>query len=235
MLRSRGWGEIMFTKLRNLYYKIKYSNLKSNAGAVGVIIGNKKDKDDFNARIEEIAARTSPCYKTNDEVLAYIREKYNLTQITPSRSAVANYKVNYIMNVCPEVLKTPEYKLTDGNKSPSRKQMQAFHENSNKRFSEALDYPMEKLGIELECYTFTYGLSDSSEVIFKINADKTNDHLGLSSSVNRSVSEEEQKIISNIHNEIDVFKGVTKEDIDNRTNRFLGYAMAVVELEKNKE
>ena len=146
----------MFTKLRNLYYKIKYSNLKSNAGAVGVIIGNKKDKDDFNARIEEIAARTSPCYKTNDEVLAYIREKYNLTQITPSRSAVANYKVNYIMNVCPEVLKTPEYKLPDGNKSPSRKQMQAFHENSNKRFSEALDYPMEKLGIELECIVLAF-------------------------------------------------------------------------------
>lgn len=225
----------MFTKLRQLYYKIKYSNLKSESGAVGVVIGKKKNKDDFNAMLEEIAARTSPCYKTNDEVLAYIREKYNLTQITPSRSAVANYKVNYIMNVCPEVLTTPEYKLPDGNKSPSRKQMQAFHESSNKRFSEAFDYPMEKLGIELECYTFTYALPDGSEVIFKINADKTNDHLGLSSSVNRSVSEEEQKIISNIHNEIDVFKGVTKEDIDNRTKRFMGYAMAVNELEKNKK
>ena len=47
--------------------------------------------------------------------------------------------------------------------------------------------------------------------------------------------EDGEMIISNIHNEIDIFKGVTKEDIDNRTNRFLGYAMAVVELEKNKE
>ena len=51
----------------------------------------------------------------------------------------------------------------------------------------------------------------------------------------KTVPKKKKKIISNIHNEIDVFKGVTKEDIDNRTNRFLGYAMAVVELEKNKE
>ena len=68
-----------------------------------------------------------------------------------------------------------------------------------------------------------------------IVSDKTHDQLTLSSSVNRSVTPDEQMIISNIHNEIDIFKGVTKEDIDNRTNRFLGYAMAVVELEKNKE
>lgn len=222
----------MFRKLRNLYYKIKYSNLKG--GAVGVIIGNKKSKTDFDEKVAEIADRTLPCYKTNDEVLAFIRERYNLIPDTLSKSAVANYKVNYIMNVCPEVLTTPEHKLPDRKKSPSRKQMQIFHETSNQRFSEALDYPIEKLGLELECYTFTHPLSDGCDIIFKVVSDKTHDQLALSSSVNRSVTPDEQRIISRIHNEIDVFKGVTKEDIDKRTNRFLGYAMAVIELEKNR-
>ena len=41
----------MFRKLRNLYYKIKYSNLKG--GAVGVIIGNKKSKTDFDEKVAE--------------------------------------------------------------------------------------------------------------------------------------------------------------------------------------
>lgn len=228
----RKWAVIkMFTKIRNLYYKIKYSNLKG--GAVGVIIGNNKSKTNFDEKVAEVADRTTPCYKTNDEVLAYVRERYNLTSDTLSRSAVENYKVNYIMNVCPELLETPEYKIPQGKKAPTRKQMQMFHENSNKRFSEAFDYPMEKLGLELECYTFTHHLADGSDITFKIVSDKTHDKLALSSSVNRSVTPDEQKIISRIHNEIDVFKGVTKEDIDNCTNRFLGYAMAVIELEKN--
>lgn len=220
----------MLTKIRNLYYKIKYSNLKG--GAVGVIIGNKKSKTDFDEKFAEIAERATPCYKTNDEVLSYIRERYNLTPDRLSRSAVENYKVNYIMNVCPKLLETPEYKIPQGKKAPTRKQMQMFHENSNKRFSEAFDYPMEKLGLELECYTFTHPLADGSDITFKIVSDKTHDQLALSSSVNRSVTPDEQKNISRILNEIDIFKGVTKEDICNRTNRFLGYAAAVIELEK---
>lgn len=235
MLCSRGWGEIMFTKLRNLYYKIKYSNLKSDSGAVGIIIGSNDSKDDFNIKLEELAERTLPCYKSNTEVLNHIKEKYNLTPVTLSKSAVANYKVNYILNVCPEVLNTHEYKLPQGKKAPTCKQIEMLRENSNRRFSEAFNYPIEKLGLELECYSFSHQLSDGSEIIFKIVSDKTHDQLTLSSSVNRSVTPDEQMIISNIHNEIDIFKGVTKEDIDNRTNRFLGYAMAVVELEKNKE
>lgn len=136
------------------------------------------------------------------------------------------------MNVCPEVLTTPEYKIPDDKKSPTRKQMQTFHENSNKCFDEALNYPIEKLGLEIEGYIFTYILSDGYEIEFRIITERTHDHFALSSSVNCSVSKDEQKIISKIHNEIDIHKGVTLEDIEKRTNRFLGYAMAVIELEK---
>ena len=222
----------MFEKLQKLYYKIKYSNLKSDSGSVGVIIGKKKNKDDFNKKFEKIAMRTSPCYKTNDEVLAYIRERYNLKSVALSKSAIANYKINYIMSVCPELLATPEYKIPDSKKSPTRKQMQTFHENSNKRFSEAFNYPDEMLGLELECYIFTYNLLDGNEIEFRITTERTHDHFALSSSVNRTISEDEQKIISKIHYEIDIYKGVTLEDIEKRTNRFLGYVMAVIELEK---
>ena len=222
----------MFTKLRKLYYKIKYSNLKSGSGAVGVIIGSKKNNDDFNHRLDEIAEKTSPCYKSNDEVLVYICERYNLKSVTLSQSAVANYKVNYIMNVCPEVLTTPEYKIPDSKKSPTRKQMQAFHENSNKRFDEAFNYPDELLGLELEGYIFTYTLSDGYEIEFRITTERTHDQISISSSVNRTISADEQKIISRILNEIDIYKGVKQEDIEKHTNRFLGYAMAVIELEK---
>lgn len=222
----------MYMKLRDLYYKLKYRNLKSGAGAVGVIFGSKKKNDDFNAKLEEIAKRTTPCYKANDEVLTYIRERYNLTPATFSNTMLENYKVNYILNECPEVLTTPEQLLPDNGKAPTRKQMEEFHENNNKRFEEAWSYPIEKLGLEFKTYIFEYILPDGYKVKFDVIAEKNKDRLSITSTINRIVSDDEQKLIRRICDEIEIYKGVTQEDIDNRTKRFIGYAAAVIELER---
>lgn len=219
-------------KLRDLYYKLKYRNLKGSAGAVGVIIGSKKNKDDFNERLEEIAKQTTPCYKTNDEVLAYIRERYNLIPASFSDTTLENYKVNYILNECSEVLTTQEKHLPDNGKAPTRKQMEEFHENSSKRFEEAWSYPIEKFGFEFETYIFEYVLPDGYKVKFNVIAEKTKDRLSITSTIDRIVSDDEQKMIRRIYDEIEIYKGVSKEDIENRTKRFIGYAAAVIELEK---
>ncbi len=219
-------------KLRDLYYKLKYRNLKGDAVAVGVIFGNKKKKDDFNEKLEEVAKQTTPCYKTNDEVLIYIRERYKLVPATFSDTMLENYKVNYILNECQEVLMTPEKHLPDNGKAPTRKQMEEFHENSSKRFEEAWSYPIEKLGFEFKTYIFEYVLPDGYKVKFDVIAEKTKDRLSITSTIDRIVSDDEQRLIRRIYDEIEIYKGVTQEDIDNRTKRFIGYAAAVIELEK---
>ncbi len=200
---------------------------------MGIIIGSKKKKDNFNEKVEEIARRTTPCYKTNDEVLAYIRERYVLTPATFSNATLESYKVNYIMNECPEVLTTPEIPLHDNGKAPSRKQMQKFQESSNKRFEEAWNYPIEKFGFEFETYTFYYAFPDGYKAEFKLISEKTMDRLSIQSTLDRTAIEDEQKTIRKIFDEIDIYKGVTKEDIENRTKRFIGYVAAVINLEKD--
>ncbi len=222
----------MLMKLRNLYYKIKYKNLKGSACAVGVIIGDKKKKDDFNIKLDEIAKRTQPCYKTNDEVLSYIRDRYVLTPATFSKSTLENYKVNYIMNECPEVLTTPEIHLPHSSKSPSRKQMQKFQENSNKRFDEAWNYPIEKFGFEFETYTFYHTFTDGYKAEFNLVSENTMDRLSIQSTLDKTATEDEHKIIRRILAEIDIYKGVTKKDIEKRTKRFIEYAASVIDLER---
>lgn len=220
-------------KLRDLYYRLKYRNLKGSAAAVGVIIGGKKKKDDFDKKLDEIARRTTPCYKTNDEVLAYIREKYNLTPVEFSKADVENYKVNYIMNNCPEVLTTPEYSLPDNRKSPTKKQMQAYNESSDKRFKEAWNYPIERLGIEFDKYIIKHKLSDGYEAEFTLVVERTKDQIFMSGGIiGHTVSEDENKLIRGIFADINIYKGVTQEDIDNRTKRFIGYSAAVMDFEK---
>lgn len=222
----------MLVKLRSLYYKLKYRNLKGSSGAVGVIISNRKKKDDFNEKLVEISKRAVPCYKTNEEVLEYIRNRYILTPVIFSKSILENYKVNYIMNEYPEILATPEVHLYDNRKAPSRKQMQEFQESSNKRFEEAWNYPIEKFAFEFETYKFYYAFPDGYKAEFSLISEKTMDRLSIQSSLDRKSTEEEDKLIRRILDEIDIYKGVTKEDIENKTERFIGYAAAIIDLER---
>lgn len=217
-------------KLKDLYYKLKYRGI--GAGAIGVFHSSKKKKNDINEKFDKIAERTLPCYKTNDEVLSYIRGKYDLTSTPISTAEIENYKINYILSSCPELLSTSEEPIFTSDKTPTRKQMKVFSENTNKRFEEARNYPIEKLGLKLEAYTFEFLLPDGYAVKAKIIAEKTKDLLSVSSSVDRITTDEENNLIRSIFNDIDIYKGVTQEDINKRTKRFLGYAAAVIDMER---
>jgi len=61
--------------LKQLYYKLKYRN---TAASVAIIKSSKKKKNDFEAACEEYAKTLKPCYKTNSEVLEYIKNEYGL-------------------------------------------------------------------------------------------------------------------------------------------------------------
>ena len=224
----------MFKKLQKLYYKTKYSNLKSGSGAVGVIIGSKKNKkDDFNAKLEEIASRTSPCYKTNDEVLAYIRERYDLKSTIPTEAEKTQFKINYILNKRPDVLTTPEIKLSENGKTPNRNEFEKFQENQHDRFAEARLYPFENLGLDISTYSFGVDIA-GGVALFKVVCENNKDELYITATTNFHPQEKDSEHIRRISDEITVFRGIKQEDIDERTRNFIVYAAALINLEKLK-
>lgn len=216
-------------KLKQIYYKLKYRNI---ATSVAIIESSKKNKNDFGAACEEYAKTLKPCYKTNAEVLEYIKNKYGLRKEKLTTAAAEGYKINYIVNQHSELLSTPEPHCFTGDKIPSRKVLLEQHEIIAKRIDEARAYPLEKLGLSLELYKFDYALSDGYVAEFTILVDNTNDRFTISSSVNRKTTDEEQAIIHKIHEEIDMYKGIAQEDIDNRTPRFLGYVSILIRQDK---
>jgi len=212
-------------RLKQIYYKLKYRN---TASSVAIISGSKKKKNEFEAACEEYAKILKPCYKTNAEVLEYVKNKYGLRKEKLTEGAAESYKINYILNQHPELLTSPIPKLLSGDKMPSRKEMIEKNEALDKCLLEAKAYPLEKLGLSLELYKFIYALSDGTVAEFTILADNTNDGFTISSSVHRKTTDGEQKIIRKIHEEIDMYKGITQDDIDNRTPRFLGYVSTLI-------
>ena len=218
-------------RLKQIYYKLKYRN---TASSVAIISGSKKKKNEFEAACEEYAKTLKPCYKTNAEVLEYVKNKYGLRKEKLTEGAAESYKINYILNQHPELISTPEIKLFSGDKMPSRKEMIERNEALDKCLLEAKAYPLDKLGLSLELYKFIYALSDGTVAEFTILADNTGDTFNISSSVNRKTTDEEQKVIRKIHEEIDMYKGITQEDIDNRTPRYLGYVSTLIRQKNSK-
>jgi len=201
-------------KLKELYYCIKYRLKKgNNACAIGIIHSDGKKKREYDEKLDNIARNTSPCYKKNDEVLAYIRSKYELKIKKLTDIEIEMYKTNFLLGKHPEFLKKQE--------------------QDEERFCEARNYPIEKLGLEIEGYTFDYVLDDGFTVTFEITAEKKYDNISVGFSViNRNLSEIEEKTLRSISDEIRIFKGVTKEDIENRTTDFMIYADAVMNRER---
>ncbi len=213
-------------KIRELYYRFKYRPEKGSAGAIGVIYKSKREKSDFDAELERLAHVAVPCFKTNREVLEYIESKHTLRRDTLSPSHLKMLKINYILSQRPELLKAPPPDYIDSGKMPSRKEFLRVSERERRRFEEAEDYPEEELNLDFQAYTFYHNLPNGKNVLLTLIAENSSDTLvSLSSSADGELSDDEQQQIRCIIADIFVFKGVTKEDIENRTNRFKGYAM----------
>lgn len=215
--------------LKKLYYILKYRSKKVSDGptavSLGVIAGKGMTKTLFDEKVNNLSKSISPCYKSNAEVLSYLKGKYTLTEKILSDSEKENYKINFLLGKRPELLSTPELRFKG--KMPKRKELLKFQEQNEKRFSEARNYPIEKLGLDIEAYTFEYVLEDGFKVVFKVIAENKYDTISaLFSVINRNLSAEEELQLRCITDDITVYKGVKKEDIENKTPDFVRFVAA---------
>lgn len=213
-------------KLKDLYYRMKYRSIKTKDGAIGIICTDNKKKNDFDKKVDELSKITVPCYKTNSQVINYIKEKYNFQQVKISDKELENYKVNYILGKYPELLTTPQKGYPQ---NASRETILEIHEHNEKVFEEARNYPFEKLNLDIEMYKMNYSLNEDIEIEFRIIADNTNDEIsGSASMTNAKHTESDTRFVHSILDDISIYKGVKQEDIDNKTMKFLIYASAVL-------
>ncbi len=216
-------------KLKDLYYRMKYRSIKTKDGAIGIICTDNKKKNEFDKKVDELSKITIPCYKTNSQVITYIKEKYNFQQVVNSDKKLENYKVNYILGKHPELLSKSQKNYPQ---NASRQAILEIHEHNEKVFEEARNYPFEKLNLDIEMYKMVYSLNDDIEVEFNIIADNTNDEIsGSASMTNAKRTEADARIVHSILNDITIYKGVKQEDIDNKTMKFICYASAVLNNE----
>jgi len=211
------------------YYRLKY-NIKSKDGAtaVGVIFRDKNN--DFYDRLDEISKEIKPCYKTIAQLREYIVEKYNAKSVQMSEPQIESFKTNLILNFYPEVLNTPQIQM--GDKTPKRAEFLKWHENSEKRFEEARQYPIEKLDLVIFHYIFDYVFENGKKVVFQINMEEKTEQCTISTNSTRidgQLNEAEDSAIRRITRDIYLYKGVTQEDIDTRSPRFLGYASTLMD------
>lgn len=213
-------------KLKDLYYRVKYRSIKTKNGAIGIIYTDKNKKNDFDKKVNELSKITTPCYKTNAEVLEYIKEKYNFQQTAVSDIELENFKVNYILGKHPELLTLTQKNYPE---NASREEILEIHEHNENVFEEARNYSFEKLGLDIETYKLHYSLNKDITVEFKLIADNTNDDIVASASMtNIKHTNADNKMMHKILGDICIYKGVKKEDIDNKTMRFISYASAVL-------
>lgn len=216
-------------KLKDLYYRMKYRSIKTKDGAIGIICTDNKKKNEFDKKVDELSKITIPCYKTNSQVITYIKEKYNFQQVVNSDKELENYKVNYILGKHPELLSTSQKNYPQ---NASRQTILEIHEHNEKVFEEARNYTFEKLNLDIEMYKMSYSLNDDTEIEFNIIADNTNDEIsGSASMTNAKHTEADARTVHSILNDITIYKGVRREDIDNKTMKFICYASAVLNNE----
>ena len=200
--------------------KIKELNFirKCRKNGIGVIKSKKNRKN-------EIEVTVGPCYKSNEQVLELLREKYELTAEQFDENEMMDFKVNYILNNRPEVLESPE--IVFPKEGATTEQLKEYRKNSWKRFDEAREFPLEKLDLSLSTYAFYREISKGFNVRFRIICENNSDEIQVRVSINdRKVSKSEDEQIHSIIDEITLYKGITKEDIENKTGKYVVYVAA---------
>jgi len=200
--------------------KIKELNFirKCKKSGIGVIKFQKKSQNEINVTVY-------PCYKSNERVLDFLREKYGLTDEPFDDNEMMDFKVNYILNKKPEVLGIPE--ILFPKEDATTEQLKEYRENSWKRFDEAREFPLEKLDLSLSTYAFYREISKGFNVRFRIICENNSDEIQVRVSIDdRKVNKSEDEQIRRIIDEVTLYKGITKEDIDNKTANYMIYVAA---------
>lgn len=132
-------------------------------------------------------------------------------------------KSNVILDFYPDILETPSF---NPGPNPKVNDLLKFEENSRKRFEESEKYPEEKLRLEMHEFTFDFYLDGQVIGTYTVDLEYTTEYITISYQLDlegrQPVADDAvHSAYNDIIYDIYRFMGVSQEDIDTRSIRFM--------------
>jgi len=213
--------EFIFAVVNFLQHDIFDVVLYLFAGVWGTWFDYDKGKDK-NADIRiEIERNIVPNAKTKEEFRTYITEVLGMVRVPMTEMDLIDQNAQFILKLCPELLTTPLVEYPTGC-TPTMEEQSAVMDNHTKRFMEARKIPLERTGFVftkymLEWYVDTYKLADI-EVFLEENT-----YTYTASGRTYSRTDEEERVVRHFIDTINIFRGVTEEDIRTKSEWYNTY------------
>lgn len=170
-----------------------------------------RNEDEYKTLLEYATAQITPNYHSLDELEHYLLEHYRAIPHTLSNAQRHTVKVNVILNHFRDVLKLPAPLC----QNPTEEQLHEYMMEDTS-VEQARNYPEEKLGLIIKAYKI---LSKSSEEIL-VMLEMKSQYICIQNASNEFCDE------------LLLWRGITRDDIDNKTPQFMMYVEALRNLGK---
>ncbi len=181
---------------------------------------------------EKIEAATTPCYHSLEQFKQYLTETLGMRQGYLEGEELERQKALYIVNHYRHLLTTPE-KKTPKDRYPTEAEIEAWRESLDQRFQEALAIPIETVPILFSKYILqqVFPSGHTAEITVLL---EEHDYCYEVYTSYGGATQEEQKLLQASVKSILCYKGVTAEDIQNRSVAFEHYVnqLLLPEIEK---
>lgn len=168
---------------------------------------------------DNFAKFVKPGKKSMKDLEIYLLAHFHAKEIPLDESRRKVIKSNVILNSYPDILATKTY---HPGPAPRAKDLIKFEETSRKRFEESENYPEENLNLDMHVFQFYFYLDGKVIGEYDVEMENNTEYITIGYHLNHPVSHD---AVSAAYNEItyDIFRfiGVSQEDIDNRTNKFI--------------
>ena len=193
--------------------KLITKNTKTGVSALYYYVGTPEEETKKEAErkafLEYAATKIAPNSHEFSKIEDYLIEKYNVEPYTMTERQLKVLKSNVIVNRFPEVLHLPE---PPGENATQEERLEYFQNDTS--FEQAREYPAEKLGLLFKAYK----IPNDSENETIVKMEMTTQYMCMDHPSDEFL------------NDINLWLGVTQEDIDNKTPGFIIYAQTLCDL-----
>ena len=197
-------GVIILAVILILAVRVFIKSLDANMQQPGYVIGENiaPEREQNRAKIRaEIEQNIVPCAKTKEEFRCFLVDTLGMKETPISESERTEAKAQFILELRRDLLPT------QGNGNP---------DNPMAQFLEARKVPLEQTGFEITKYAMEYYVDDyklSDVTVFL----EENSFTYYASGESYVRNDEDDRIARHLYDNIALFRGVTAEDIDTKS------------------
>lgn len=181
---------------------------------------------------KKIEASITPCYHSLEQFKQYLTETLKMQQVPLEGEELERQKAIYIVNHYRHLLTTPE-KKTPKDRYPTEAELEAWCEGMEQRFQEALAIPLETVPILFSKFVLQQAFPTGHTAEITVLLEEHDYYYEIQMSCGLT-TQEEQEALQACAERIQCYKGVTAEDIQNRTAAFEHYVNHLLSPEVEK-